>query len=157
MSNFPAAAKTMTSVVGDIGTWAASCVAHGGVATAAVAPGTAPAALFDSEEGALQWRAKARAAFIDTLMMPALGPMRTAAVASVETGRVYELDGVKVTELSWQLPYGARTKVPLPHCHTPHVHIPHATDTAASCHCCAHTAPSTLHPHAVCPYFFQAC
>ena len=109
------------TVVGDIGTWAASCIGRNGTPSAAAAaenatagaiPPAAPHLSFnnshfaDGEESVLQWREKARATFIDSLMMPNLRSIREAAVASVETGREYELDNVTITELSWQLPYG---------------------------------------------------
>jgi len=107
-------ASVQLTVVGDIGTWAAGCVGRNGVTAAQ--PAAPPQLSFNhsafagGEENALSWREKAKSKFIDSLMMPELTPMRAAAVATVETGREYELDGVKITEMSWQLPYGARTK-----------------------------------------------
>ena len=45
--------------------------------------------------------------------MPDLARVREAAVASVRGGRVCVVDGVRVEELEWQLPYGPKTKARL--------------------------------------------
>ena len=66
---------------------------------------------FDAtEDSLLEWRTTARETFTDALLMPALPALRAAAVGSVEVARSYEHDGVRIEELSWQLPYGPRTQ-----------------------------------------------
>ena len=100
-----------SNVLGDIGEWVAGCVGGDGGAS-----GGPPSLSFRhdsydaSEESVLEWRHDARASYLEAMLMPKLAPLREAALSSVEAGRAYELDGVTVQELSWQLPYGARTQ-----------------------------------------------
>lgn len=101
------------NVLGEIGAWAASCIgADGSAATGGAVPSNSfrNPAYPATEAGLVEWRAVARRALTDALLMPALPALRDAATSSVEVARIYEVDGVRIEELSWQLPYGPRTQ-----------------------------------------------
>ena len=51
------------------------------------------------------WRARARARYLDALMSPSTG-----ATPSVEVQHAFEYDGLAVEHLRWQLPYGPATE-----------------------------------------------
>ena len=118
----PAAAAAQPSVLGSYGAWLASCVGNEGApAPAATAAGqlsqqAAPTLSYRHPrfapglEGLGAWRQEARAKAAECLLLPDLAAVRAAAASSVEVGACYDLDGVVVTELSWQLPYGPRTR-----------------------------------------------
>jgi dienelactone hydrolase len=105
--------QNVPNVLGDIGAWAASCIGGKG---SSVTDGSAPAlsfrheSLVGNESNLLAWREEARSKFTEALLMPELGVLREAAVQSVQIARTYELDCVRIEELSWQLPYGPRTQ-----------------------------------------------
>ena len=100
-------------MLGEIGEWAASCIGGQGRSGAS---GAAPSLSYRADafspgaDSVLRWREEARETLAESLLMPELGPVREAAAASVKTARAYELDGVRIEELSWQLPHGAATK-----------------------------------------------
>ena len=101
------------SVIGEIGDWAQSLIGGDG---APVREGAPPMlsfrnAAFDSGlASAVAWRSQAKAKLRESLLMPALGPIRDHAAASVRSLRVCTVGGVRVEELEWQLPYGPPTK-----------------------------------------------
>ena len=61
--------------------------------------------------GAVAWRTKAKAEILSGLCMPPdLAEMRSAATSTVRGGRVCVVDGVRIEEISWQLPAGPETR-----------------------------------------------
>lgn len=64
-------------------------------------------------DGVSAWRTAARQKFMTGIAVPELQPFRAAAVASIQSGPVCVVDGIRIEELTWQLPHGPPTRAVL--------------------------------------------
>lgn len=99
------------NVMGPYGEWAAAMIGGNGAAVQGSPPllSYRNAAFQAGMEGAMCWRARAKAKLREALLPPDLEPIRKAAAASVSVERVSNHDGVRIEEVSWRLPHGPRT------------------------------------------------